>query len=103
MRSVNSDNQAAVIHNRPFHHPNHALTACILGILLATRSGSSCAAPPPPTVEAILPSSADNSVSPTVTILGTGFVTTSTAWLNNALLPNTTFIDSDTLTATMPD
>lgn len=57
---------------------------------------------PAPTIAAISPTEAYSDQTTVITISGANFVATPTVRLNNAFLANVTFINSNTLTATVP-
>jgi len=80
--------------------------------LASTTVGASAAVPIPvwaalasqstPTVSAVTPALAANDIDTPVTITGVGFAATPTVSLGGAPLTNVTFVDSSTLTATVP-
>ena len=96
------------------------LCLVLIGLLVLALGGVAGATPPTltadpiaPTVSAVGPSSAPNDIDTPVTITGTDFtavmddtgtvvLTPPTASLGGALLTNVTYVDSTTLTATVP-
>lgn len=58
--------------------------------------------PPTPIATGVSPNQAYNFQATTITISGSGFVATPSAHLNNVLLTNVTFVNSTTITATVP-
>ena len=57
---------------------------------------------PPPALTNIDPFQVPNNVSTTITIIGTGFLVTPTVTISSSLSLNATFVNSTTLTATVP-
>lgn len=80
-----------------------AVTLCLL-LLSAVPSRISAfpATLPAPTVTGVSPTQAYNYQATTITISGSNFVATPTVLLGNVSLTNVTFVNSTTLTATVP-
>lgn len=101
--------------NQPNRRPGNLLwlgAAILFGaslavMLLAALGGGPAAygapmASPNPTVASVTPGEAYNDVATVITITGVGFAATPALYLNNAWLEDVGFIDSATLTATVP-
>jgi hypothetical protein len=80
-----------------------ALVFCILMVgVTSSEAGASPLRAPAPTVTSVLPNQAVNNLPSAITVTGTNFVDPPTAHMNNVPLTNVTFVNSTTLTATVP-